>query len=280
MKYPEWAPKVLIEAHKRRTEGDQTSRKFMGGDLEAIIAVIKRECGHELTEANAERIRRTLYRTSIVGRLPEKESTALLESLITDLRMKGVWIALAKRSTDERDPLRFFTVCEEGITGWRGAQKQTGNEHRAFYQELHDTACSLQSLIQEASAFDFYSIHKMVTDETVEVLIEIMGASFSDYVPAGQEIEYSRFCLADVIPSISEVLSDISEKAKKYRDETPIVKKPNSQNANIHYFVRQLSGYCQQTYSQPLHEAVATTTSVIFDLSNCDDDYVRKIVKT
>jgi hypothetical protein len=194
--------------------------------------------------------------------------------------MKGVWIALAKRSTHERDPWQFFTACEYGITGWRGDQKQTAAERRAFYQEIHDTAGKLQSLMHEASAFDYYSINKLVEDQTVEWLMETLGASLSGSVPVGQEVSYARFCLSDVIPSSFEVLNDIGEKAKQYRDESSTVKKPNSQNAKIHYFVRQLSDFCQRVYKQPLHEVVAITTAVIFDLPNCDDDYVRKIVKT
>ena len=280
MEYPEWAPKTLVEQHKRRTEGDQSARKFKNIDPETIIADMKQKHGHDLTEANAEDIRRKLYRQLTLGGLPDDESTALLEKLITDLNMKSVWIALDKRATQERDPWQFVQACEYGITGWRGDQKQTPGERRAFYQEIHDIAGKLQSLMHEASAFDHYSINKLVEDQKVAWLIETLGASISNSIPPGQEISYARFCLSDVIPSCFEVLQDIGEKAKQYRDETSTVKKPNSQNAKIHFFVRLLSDYCQYVYNQPLHDVVATTTSVIFDLPNCDDDYVRKIVKT
>lgn len=280
MEYPEWAPKTLVEQHKQRTEGDQSARKFKTSDPETIIADIKQRHGHDITEPNVENIRRRLYRQSMLGGLPDKERTALLEKLITDLNMKSVWIALAKRAIHERDPWQFFTACEHGITGWRGDQKQTTAERRAFYQEIHDTASKLQSLMHEASAFDHYSINNLVEDQAVEWLMETLGASFSDAIPAGQEISYVRFCLSDVIPLSIVVLQDIGEKAKQYRDESSTVKKPNSQNAKIHYFVRLLSDYCQRVYNQPLHGVVAITTSVIFDLDNCDDDYVRKIVKT
>lgn len=281
MNYPEWAPTTLVEQHKRRTEGNQSERKFKTSDPETIIADLKQKHGRDITEANVEDFRRKLYRQWLFGGgLPDKERTALLEKLITNLNMKGVWIALAKRSTHERDPWRFFAACESGITGWRGDQKQTAAERREFYQEIHDTAYKLQSLMHKASEFDHYSINKLVEDQTVEWLIETLGASFSEATPADQEVSYAQFCLSEVIPSSFEVLKDIGEKAKQYRDELSIVKKPNSQNAKIHYFVRQLSDYCQRVYNQPLHEVVAITTSVVFDLPNCDDDYVRKIVKT
>ena len=176
MKYPEWAPKTLVEQHKRRTEGDQSERKFKTRDPESIIADINQKHGRDLTESNAEDIRRKLYRQSMIAGLPDNESTALLGKLITDLNMKNVWIALSKRSTHERDPWQFFTACEHGIMGWRGDQKQTAAERRAFYQEIHDAASKLQSLMHEASEFDHYSINNLVEDQTVEWLIETLGA--------------------------------------------------------------------------------------------------------
>jgi len=279
--YPEWAPKALVEQHKHRTEGDQSKRMFKTSDPETIIADLVQRHDGDMTEENIENMRRKIYRqSSTIGGLPDKEGTALLEKLITDLNMKGVWMALAKRSTHEREPWQFFTACEHGIAGWRGDQKQTAAERRAFYQEIHDTAGKLQSLMHTASAFDFYSITKLVEDHAVESLMETLGATLSDHIPTGEEVSYARFCLSDVIPSSFAVLNDIGEKAKQYRDEPSTVKKPNSQNAKIHYFIRRLSDYCQRVYTQPLHEVVAVTTSVIFDLPNCDDDYVRKIVKT
>lgn len=93
MKYPEWAPKTLVEQHKRRTEGDQSARKFKTRDPESIIADIKQQHGHDLTEANAEGILRKFYRQSMITGLPDNERNALLEKLITDLSMKVACLA-------------------------------------------------------------------------------------------------------------------------------------------------------------------------------------------
>ncbi len=231
--------------------------------------------GHKLTETQAENIRRRIYHQSLIGALPDKESIVLLERLITDSRMKNVWTALDRRVTHERKLEHFFSACESGITGWRGDQKQTAAERRAFYQDILDTAARLQSLIDSASGFDSYS--------NIEGLIESLRATFPDNVAAGEETSYTRLCLSNVNPSTSEVLNDIAEIAKQYRDVPPRVKKPNSPNAKIHYFIRHLSGYCLRAYSQPLHEVVATTTSVGFDLADGEEftvDYVRKLVKS
>ncbi|MCX7178663.1 MAG: hypothetical protein NTX56_07790 [Proteobacteria bacterium] len=276
MDYPEWAPKLLIERHRELTNSKPSERKFKSVDPEATIADWAQN--HDFSEENIEHMRRKLYRQAFGG-LPDNEQAALLKKLISDLRMKDVWRTLSKRIQKDQGFWDFFRACQGGITGWRGDQKQTTLERRKFYQEIHDTAGRLQFLMYKADAFDFYSITNLVKNETIEWLLETLDASFSDAIPDGQEDSYARFCLSDVIPSAFEVLNDIGKKAKQYGEEVPSVKKPNSPNAQIHYFARSLSGYCQKRYEQPLHEVVAITTSVVFDEQNIDTDYIRKIVK-
>jgi hypothetical protein len=128
----------------------------------------------------------------------------------------------------------------------------------------------LFSLIDKADQFDFYSINKLVDDQSVKWLLEVLNAP--------NNVSHARLSLSDIIPSIYEVLIDISEKATQYGEEVSPVKKPNSPNAGIHYFIRFLSKHCQQCYNQPLHEVVAITASVIFNQQNIDTDYVRKLV--
>jgi hypothetical protein len=270
MDYPEWAPQILVGRHKKRTDSNLPNGKVNPHDPEVIIADVMQKHGDKITEENIEDIRRNLYRKSIFG-LPDKESTALLEQLITDLRMKDVWKALAKRIENDREFLEFFSVCEGGITGWRGDPKQTSSERRVFFQDIWDTTAKLQTLMSKAGEFDFYSVNKLLDDKHVEWLLEVLDAP--------NDVSYARFCLDEVIPSMFEVLNDIAAKAKQYGEEELSVKKPNSPNAEIHYFTRLLSDYFQRRYNQPLHEVVAITTSVIFNQQNIDGDYVRKIVK-
>ncbi|MEQ1741849.1 MAG: hypothetical protein ABL869_05030 [Candidatus Nitrotoga sp.] len=270
MNYPEWAPQILVEQHKKRTDNDLPERKFKTQDPETIIADVLQKQGGNMSEENIENIRRTLYRNSLGG-LPDKESTALLELLISDLRMKDAWKALAKRVKQGQEFFSFFRACEDGITGWRGDLKQTPSERRAFYQEIWDAAATLQSLMGKSSEFDHYSINRLVDDQQIKWLLDELSGT--------TDIRYARFCLHDVIPSMFEILNDIATKATQYAEEESSVKKPNSVNAEIHYFTRSLSDYCQGQYNQPLHEVVAITTAVIFDQQNIDTDYVRKIVK-
>ena len=132
MKYPEWVPTTLVELHKFRTEGDQSARKIKARDPETVIADIEKKNGKKFTEADAELMRRKIYRQSMLPGLPDQESTALLEMLIKDQNMKAVWVSLTKRSTPERDPLQFFYACESGITGWRGQQRLLNMSTKSF----------------------------------------------------------------------------------------------------------------------------------------------------
>lgn len=267
MEYPEWAPSILVERHKSRVDSKVSDRKFKTSDPDAIVADATKKY-KDLTEESIENYRRYLYRMSFG--LPDEESTTLLGKLITDHRMKEVWKTLARRIVKDSEFSHFFNVCEGGISGWRGDPKQTIAERKEFYQEIRDTARKLILLMHKSGRFDLYSINNLIDDQTIEWLIEALD------IPS--EPSYTRFCVSDVVPHVNKVLIDISEKATQYGEEEPTVKKPKSENADIHYFVRMLSRYLKNKYKQPLHEVVAATTEVVFDRQNIDSDYVRKLV--
>jgi hypothetical protein len=278
MDYPEWAPKYLIDFHRKITSPE---KEFRGHNPESIIADVLKKHGSEISDENLEDMRRQLYRGMLFGGLPENEEISLLEKLISDQNMKSVWTTLSKRYTDEwQDPRQFFDVCQRGITGWRGDLKQTPAERREFYQEIYDTVLKLWSLMNKASAFDDYSISGLIKDDSIEWLRDVLD--MPDIYSQGDEMElsYVKSCLSEITPQLYQVIEDIAETSKKYRDEAIVVKKPNSQNAGAHFFINTLSHYCRKTYGQPLNEVVAITASVVFDLQNCDEAYVRKIVKT
>lgn len=273
MKYPEWAPPILVNLHASRTN-NATDRKFITRDPETELDDILKKYGSGMTDENIEQQRRYLNRISFF--LPDKESTALLEQLITNTLMKDVWKTLSKRIQEDREYLHFFGACEGGIMGWRGDRKQTTKEKEIFFQEIADTSGKLLGLLHNAGEYDYYSTIKLRSDKEIKYLLESLDSNIE---PSEDNISYARFTLSDFAPSMIEILSDIADKAREYSKNEPIVKKPNSTNAEIHYFVRRLSDYFQSRYSQPLHEAVAVTTSVIFDQQNIDTDYVRKLVK-
>jgi hypothetical protein len=92
-----------------------------------------------------------------------------------------------------------------------------------------------------------------------------------------EQIDYGRFILSDVIPSFYKILSYVAVKAEIFSEIEPVVKKPNSENASVNYFIRYLSAHMMSQFKQPLHDAVATTASVVFD-KEINSDNVRRIV--
>ncbi|QGX39376.1 hypothetical protein [Permianibacter aggregans] len=279
MEYPDWVPESILAMHKKRTSDEYKKREFRIKPPDELIDEIEQIHNVTLSKENAETLRKEHYRRAIFGGLSDDESLALLEKLIFSLNMKGAWTALSKRHTDNRtSPWWFFTACDRAICGWRGSNKRTTSEHKAFYQEIVDTAIKLNSLLRNAEKFDGYSISQEIDDESIHWLIDVLDIHYT--IPGNDDPggEYVRYCISEVLPSVPYMLDDIAKKAMAFKNETVIVKKPNSQNAQIHYFIRFLSDYCQSKYGQPLHDVVATTTSVVYDLPNCDDDYVRKIV--
>ncbi len=258
MKYPEWAPPSLVELHKKRIDTPPPDRESDTLDPDPIDADLAHRPEGIVVSESLENFRRHLNRTSLG--LPYEESTALLGKLITDLRMKKAWKTLVKRTEKDIGLYEFFSACEGGITGWRGDLKQTAAERKTFYQDIRDTALKLASLLNKADQFDRYSINEIVVDRS-------------------NQLSYARpVSVYETSPHIREVLLDISEKATQYGGRKSLAKKPNSENADMHYFIRMLSQYIKNRYRQPLHEVVAATTEVVFDRKPIDTDYVRSIV--
>ncbi|MET1085027.1 MAG: hypothetical protein ABWY12_18575 [Burkholderiales bacterium] len=172
MNYPDWAPPNLVQWLKRDIE---TEKRFKVFD-ETLAA-------------------------------PYRGRIALLQRLITDLRMKDVWRALGKRIKDEREYLSFYMACSGGVSGWRRSQKLTVSEHKAFYQEIFDVATRLQTLIDQANMFDLYSIHNLIEDEAVEQLLEGLNAAAPSDENDPSGIRHTRNRLSNVVPSISAILA-------------------------------------------------------------------------
>lgn len=267
MKYPEWAPPILVEKHKSLVDSNSPERKLKNRHPDVIVAEAAQE--HEgMSEENIENYRKYLYRT--LPSLPDEERIALLGKLITDPRMEGAWKTLTRRVNIDLEFLNFFRACERGINGWRGDPKQTAAERKAFYQEICATAEKLQQLMYKSGRFDLYHTSQLVDFQRIEWLRAELDISV--------EYSYSKYCIYDIMPNVHDVLTDISKKAIKYGAEEPSVRKPNSENADIHYFVRTISQFLKKKYKQPLHEVVAATAEIVFDRQYIDSDYIRKLV--
>lgn len=64
--------------------------------------------------------------------------------------------------------------------------------------------------MSKAGEFNFYSIHKLMDDQQIKWLLDVLSGDKVEY-------RYARFCLHDVIPSMFEILNDIAAKATQVR---------------------------------------------------------------
>ena len=81
-------------------------------------------------------------------------------------------------------------------------------------------------------------------------------------------------------PSFEYILQELSNLAEQERrNHNNVVKKVNSDDAQITYFVRVMSTWCSGSFSTPCHELVALATSIAFDLDDFDKDQVRNKLK-
>ena len=279
MIYPDWAPESLVDLHKLRTNRKAEGKKTNGFNPDVVIAEMRKDERYKsYGEEQFKQVYESLYRRNL-GLLPSEESDALLLKLIFDLRMKVVWLSLARRKNTNSDATRFWMACEGAVGGWRGEPKTTVKERLQILSDIQESLKSLQANMHKVREFEFYSINQLIDNQSIKWLLETLDAELS-LIDEGKALDYASFCLGEIIPQFDLVLMDIHAKANELKKESVIVKKPNSENAKIHYFVRQLSSFFQDYFGQPLHESVAITTSVALSVEEIDADYVRKLVKT
>ena len=164
------------------------------------------------------------------------------------------------------------------IAEWCSTRQFSKKQHKEYFQKIHKHALLLAQLMNETVKFQHSSITNLIEIDSIKWLLKDLNTTLPKFEDEEESISYARTALTHITPSVYEILDDIAAKALTFSKEKPLVRKPNSENAHIHYFVRSLSGFLKERYGQPLHEVVATTTGVIFNQQNIDTDYVRKLV--
>lgn len=245
--YPEWAPDILVECHKDR------------GNIASTLP----SGGMKMLSSHRQYVLMFLF--------PTKERVALLGRLLTDPRMKNVWNALARRISIDQEFCDFFSTCNSGLDCWRKDLKWTASERKACSQEIQDTVAKLDDLMKKSGLLNSFKIQSLMSDYAINEVLKGLGSS--------TDVLTGRITIGLRFPTISEVLIGISNEARQYDKEESTVKRPNSENADIHYFVRNLSQYLRKKYKQPLHEVVSATTEVVFNRRDISSDYVRELVR-
>jgi hypothetical protein len=180
LNYPEWAPEKLTNLYEVRlrlaSEGKRTNRL----SPEEEIADMKADQQYKhLSDEQFERIKESLYRWQLS--LPGDESDSLLLRLITDLRMKEVWHTLDRRLKTDRDPIRFWQVCEGAVLGWRGEPKITSKERVQILNDIVESLASLQNNMNRLKEFQHYSLNDLIDKETISWLIKTVDIGLPNY---------------------------------------------------------------------------------------------------
>lgn len=274
MDYPEWAPKALVDYHRRLASQQD------GDDIGELIAKAKIELGEKLTLQDEEHLRSQLNEmvTRLYG-LPRSQKLQLLDNLIVNPAMEGAWKSLFKRfADDEKDSLIFFQACESGILGWDADHKLMKSEKKQLFQDIDDTALRLMKLLAQTHVFEHFNVSTLIERERTKKFAKELGVAEGVFKDLNARDEYFMSWLIDVSPSIYAVLEYIIQTARSERDQQPLIKKPHSSTAGLQYFIKTLSLHLVTRYKQPLHEVVAITAGSVFQIEALEADYVRKIV--
>lgn len=268
-KYPDWAPKRLVDSLSVRRDA---SRKMTNTAQNKLVDyILQHSTNIEACSEDQKREHRAKYHDMFVL-FPMKEQIEVLEKLLTDTEMKTAWTNLGKVMKDIYGYEQFWHACMDAIAGGRRTNQRSGAEHRKKFQNIKEYASALNKLLEETDEMYSFPITELISDDRIDQL------RMKLHVSSDKNIQHTRSHLDSVIPSIQAILYNIAIRAEEISKIEPLVKKPNSDNSSIHYFVRYLSGYLRNQYGKPLHVVVAATAHVVFNDPIINPDYVGKIV--
>lgn len=276
MNYPNWAPEALVNWHKLLLK-EPSITLSPDGRVDQLRQ--KPECSH-FSDEDWEFVRRNLNRTVS---MPESEQTELLGRLLTSADMEKAWRSLARWKKSDEYSFNFWMACTSAIQGWRGSQKLTAGERQQSLAGLAERAKELRRMLMVSDDFRYYRTGDLIDDRAIKMLIDELDVKPTEKMDLESSDElsaYVHFMVVDsVVPTVWEILGDIESRSTELLNKEVLVKKPKSERAPIHYFIRWLSQYIRREYRTPLHDVVAATASVVFDDRKIDSDYVRKILK-
>jgi hypothetical protein len=202
---------------------------------------------------------------------PGKKNAPTLHLLITDPQMQSVWRSITKRAAKGRGEDAIFEFCDQVLL-WHERWKHEDKRTPAQIQNAY-TRCA------EALEKACLAIQNELGDEWRST-IEKFPASWDVGRPVRKKQRYSVAKSLGYSTEPCLAMSRLAQYIRLSADylEEPIVKKPQSQNAHVVYFVRHLSEFMKDEFGTPLHEHVATTARTVFK-SEIDGDHVRKLIR-
>ena len=195
--------------------------------------------------------------------LLKQEDYACLKALITDHRMKDVWNTL-RRHWEGKDPsseaMALWSECRTADETWRRDKKLTAREHRLHHEEISKKSKELARLIRGSSLRDRHII-KLFPEDLRSILYKIQALDYFN--------PESRLTVEILLENIAVYSRDVAT----WR---VLMKKPNAEKAQAHYFARRLSAYFRSYYKKPFHKEVVALTEVFLGIP-IDIDDLKKL---
>lgn len=186
-----------------------------------------------------------------------------------------------KEYTDEYDQLATEFLCRalesEGMKkAWRAIAKRSESVHPGFF------AAEIFTLVRIAAQIPWYpSQEETASLRKLATKVRGISSEFEDTLGHCNDEPLMHWFGANPVNTIDKFASNMERFTNMVEDHRNVLKqyvgKPNSQNAKRTFIIRYLSERVTDLYHQPLHDVVASITSVLIDES-VDPELVRKLV--
>lgn len=273
MNIPGWAPACLVE---KRLELIERIKKF----------------DHKPVTDLRELSPRSLI--EVVGKYAgpyfptDKSSLAIVERLICDPAMEGVWKRLLRRSDKFKPTSVGFSLLMFGneqavnLAGacvgvkaeWINTPKRTREGQRKLLTSIADKAFELAQLL----------VLEVSDDRQLLDVRKYLPKEFYDTVAGLLELDsdgsYLEFVLYDCgLPTVPELLLKLHDKAKEHARFPTFVPQPNAPDAEQRHFMRSMAEYFKKSYGMPLYENVAAIANAVFQITTITSDTVRSLLR-
>jgi hypothetical protein len=210
----------------------------------------------------------------------------IAKALIAEPGMESVWKNL-QRHADSFKPKRslnggmtpacnLYGACVETEIRWINVPKRTRTESRKLYKNIASLSLQLTELLLQVESRELLDIRQFIDEERQKEFIKALEKDGHDLWRCFDG--YLDHLLGGLIEPMPGLLLKLHKRALEHAELPLAVSQPNSPNAKVNYFIRELSEYFTRAYGQPLHAHVAAIVSAVLN-TDVDEDRVRALIR-
>jgi len=284
MKIPKWAPAELVVERNRvkalAVRREAYIRKYPDDGLNGMFEMERLEDVGELPGGG------------LTG-LEHLETLGILSELIANKRMESVWKSLSRKKTKFKarvtakslealgetsspesvsQSFDLYHACATAKYDWKNSPRLTRIRNRELLLDIANRARELRASLLKASGFDRHELWNVVKFLDRGDLEDIADIRAGDTL-LGSELDNAIEDVVDsfeFFPPVPAILTRIQNRAETLAADSKGISQPNRSDAEVNFFIRELSAYFAGSYGQPLHANVAAITCAVM---NADVDY-------